>query len=150
MKVIMVGKIIKVSSAKNCFLIIYYMITLTDSKQKKILKKKSVFITINIKSLFYKRFQGQSLHFCFIKIILKRFFTNFVIFTLVGRISYKFWKCLAGRIIYSRAGSILSAGRIPFKFKKGLGAGHFTPGAGSGPRAVRCPPLIKGWFKKGI
>ena len=37
------------------------------------------------------------------------------------RISYKFLKCLADRITYSGAGSILSAGRISFKFKNGLG-----------------------------
>ena len=41
------------------------------------------------------------------------------------RISYKFLKCLAGRITYSRARSILSAGRISFKFKNDLGAGRF-------------------------
>ena len=76
-------------------------------------------------SHFNKRFQGQSLTVLFNEILQKRFCTSFVIIKLAGRILYKSWKCLAGRIIHLRAGSMLSAGRIPFKIKKGLGAGHF-------------------------
>ena len=86
-------------------------------------------------------FRVKFFQFCFVKTIQKRFCLNFVIITLTFWISYKFFKCLAGRITYSRAGSILSASRIPFKFKNDLGAGRFHSASRIRPAGRTLPTL---------
>ena len=111
---------------------------------------KRVFLSLQKnKKPFLKRFHGQSLTVLFNEIVQKRFCTSFVITKLAGRILYKFWKCLAGRIIYLRAGSMLSAGRIQFKIKKGLGAGHFHSAGRIRPAGRTLPtPSLKQFYKK--